>query len=186
MLIDLVRSKALKTGDFTLASGKKSHYYLDCRRVTLDSVGATLIAAGMLDSLKDGPLPDAVGGLALGADPITGAMITLAGIRGISLGGVIVRKEPKSHGTAQYVEGPVETGQSIVIVEDVVTTAGSSLLAIERCEAYGLKVLRVLAVIDRLEGGREALAARGYALTTLLTIKDLGINPLPSGHDGER
>ncbi len=173
-LIELVRERALKFGDFTLASGKQAKYYLDCRQLTLDSRGACLVAEGMLEAMGD-ELPPAVGGMAIGADPITGAIITLAGMRKIPLRGVIVRKDPKGHGTGRTVEGPVEPGEEIVIVEDVVTTGGSSLLAIERCEAFGLKVRRVLAIIDRLEGGAEAFAAQGYELTSLLTVRDFGI-----------
>ena len=120
-------------------------------------------------------MPDLVGGMAIGADPITAAILTLAGVQGLPLRGVMVRKEAKQHGTGKLVEGPFREGESIAIVEDVVTTGGSSLLAIERCEAVGLKVQRVLAIIDRLEGGREAFAARGYELTTLFTIRDFGI-----------
>ena len=172
----LVREKALRFGDFTLASGKQASYYLDCRQVTLDSQGARLVGEGMLELLGD-DLPDLVGGMAIGADPITAAMLTLAGVRGLALRGVIVRKEAKQHGTGRLVEGPFREGESIAIVEDVVTTGGSSLLAIERCEAAGLKVQRVLAIIDRLEGGREAFAAAGYDLATLLTIEDFGIGP---------
>lgn len=175
-LIELVRKKALRTGEFTLASGKKASYYLDCRRVTLDSAGAKLVGEGMLELL--GPnLPDAVGGMAIGADPITAAILTLAGMHNIPLRGVIVRKEAKEHGTGRSVEGPVEPGDEIVIVEDVVTTGGSSLKAIERCEEFGLVVRRVLAIVDRLEGGAEAFAERGYELTPLLTIRDFGIEP---------
>ena len=174
-LQQLVREKALKFGDFTLASGKKAKYYLDCRQITLDSQGARLIGEGMLDLLAD-DMPSLVGGMAIGADPITAAILTLAGIRGLPLRGVMVRKEAKQHGTGKLVEGPFREGESIAIVEDVVTTGGSSLLAIERCEAVGLKVSRVLAIIDRLEGGREAFAARGYELTTLFTIRDFGIS----------
>jgi orotate phosphoribosyltransferase len=174
-LQQLVREKALKFGDFTLASGKKAKYYLDCRQVTLDSQGARLTGEGMLDLIAS-DIPDLVGGMAIGADPITAAILTLAGMRGLPLRGVMVRKEPKQHGTGKLVEGPFNEGESIVIVEDVVTTGGSSLLAIERCEAVGLKVSRVLAIIDRLEGGREAFADRGYELTTLFTIKDFGID----------
>jgi orotate phosphoribosyltransferase len=170
----LLLEKALKFGDFTLASGKKASYYLDCRQATLDAQGARLIGEGMLEILT-GDLPNLVGGMAIGADPITAAILTLAGIRGLPLRGVMVRKEAKQHGTGRLVEGPFREGESIAIVEDVVTTGGSSLLAIERCEAAGLKVQRVLAIIDRLEGGREAFAARGYELTTLFTIKDFGI-----------
>lgn len=172
----LLRDKALKFGDFTLASGKKASYYLDCRQITLDSAGARLVGEGMLDLLA-AEMPDLVGGMAIGADPITAAVLTLAGIRGVPLRGVMVRKEPKQHGTGKLVEGPYQAGESIAIVEDVVTTGGSSLEAIERCEAVGLKVQRVLAIIDRLEGGREAFAAKGYQLTTLFTVRDFGIEP---------
>src|SRR5688572_18717727 len=112
-LVELIRAKALKFGDFTLASGKKAKFYLDCRQVTLDSQGARHIAAGMLDLIGN-DLPDAVGGMAIGADPITGAIITLAGMRGQELRGVIVRKEAKGHGTGRTVEGPVQPGEEII------------------------------------------------------------------------
>ncbi|MFO0819643.1 MAG: orotate phosphoribosyltransferase [Pirellulales bacterium] len=175
-LIALVKEKALEFGDFTLASGKKASFYLDCRRVTLDSKGANLIAAGILE-LIDADWPDAVGGMAVGADPITGAVITLAGQGPRPLRGFIVRKEAKAHGKGRDVEGPVKAGDRVVIVEDVVTTGGSSLLAIEKVEAAGIQVMGVIAIIDRLEGGAAAFAERGYRLQTLLTIRDLGIQP---------
>jgi orotate phosphoribosyltransferase len=175
-LQQLVRDKALRFGQFTLASGKKANYYLDCREITLDALGARLVGEGMLELLS-GDMPDLVGGMAIGADPITAAILTLAGVRGLPLRGVMVRKEAKQHGTGRFVEGPYRQGESIAIVEDVVTTGGSSLEAIERCEAVGLKVQRVLAIIDRLEGGREAFAKKGYELTTLFTVRDFGIEP---------
>lgn len=174
-LIDLIKEKALEFGDFTLASGKKAKFYLDCRRVTLDSKGANLIAAGILERIGDA-WPDAVGGMAVGADPITGAVITLAGQGPQPLRGFIVRKEAKAHGKGRDVEGPVKPGDRVVIVEDVVTTGGSSLLAIEKVEAAGMTVQGVIAIVDRLEGGAEAFAAKGYKLETLLTIRDLGID----------
>jgi orotate phosphoribosyltransferase len=173
-LIDLIREKALQFGDFTLASGKKASFYLDCRKVTLDPQGANLIAHGMLDMIGD-ELPDAVGGMAIGADPITASVITIAGQQGKPLMGFIVRKESKEHGTGRDVEGPVTSGQTAIIVEDVVTTGGSSLKAIKKVEAAGLKVVGVLAIIDRLSGGAEAFAKAGYQLRTLLTIRDFGI-----------
>jgi len=176
-LIALVRKLALQIGDFTLASGKKSKYYLDCRKVTLDSAGANLIADGMLELLSTN-LPDAVGGMAIGADPITAAIITVAGRTGKHIKGFIVRKEPKQHGTGRDVEGPVQPGDQVVIVEDVVTSGGSSLAAIEKAQAFGLQVRGVLAIIDRLEGGRDALAAKGFSLQTLLTIRDFGLSPV--------
>jgi orotate phosphoribosyltransferase len=176
-LIALVREKALKFGDFTLASGKKATYYLDGKQVTLDSTGARLVAEGMLDLLAAGQMPDAVGGMSIGADPITASVITISGVRGIPLTGFMVRKEAKGHGTNQFIEGPVKPGQTAVIVEDVVTTGGSSLKAIERVEAFGMKVAGVLAIIDRMEGGAQAFAQRGYPLKSLLTIRDFGIEP---------
>ncbi len=177
-LIELVRTRALKFGEFTLASGKKASYYLDGKQVTLDSVGAKLVAEGILDLLADHlPLPKAVGGMSIGADPITAAVITMAGVRGIPLFGFMVRKESKGHGTKRFIEGPVQPGDAVVIVEDVVTTGGSSLEAIQRCEEFGLSVSRVVAIIDRMEGGREAFTDRGYAFGSLLTIRDFGIEP---------
>ena len=176
-LVSLVREKGLEFGDFTLASGKKASFYLDCRRVTLDSLGANLIGDGILDLLGE-ELPDAVGGMAIGADPITAAVITLAHQRGHSLSGFIVRKEAKEHGKGRAVEGPVQPGQTCVIVEDVVTTGGSSLKAIKHVEEFGMKVQGVIAIVDRLEGGREAFESAGYELTTLLTVRDFGIEPV--------
>lgn len=176
-LMDLVRNRALKFGEFTLASGRKATYYLDGKQVTLDAAGARLIGEGLLELMAARGLPDAVGGMSIGADPITAAIVTIAGVRGLELRGFMVRKEPKGHGTKQYVEGPVAPGQRVVIVEDVVTTGGSSLQAIERVEAFGLKVVGVLAVIDRMEGGAAAFAAKGYPFGSLLTIRDFGIEP---------
>lgn len=176
-LIDLMREKkALEFGHFTLASGKEASFYLDCRKITLDSTGANLVAAGMLEKLGD-PLPDAVGGMAIGADPITAAVIMLAGQQQRPLNGFIVRKEAKAHGKGQAVEGPVQAGQRVVILEDVVTTGGSSLKAVEQAEAFGLQVERIIAIIDRLEGGAEACRERGYQLESLLTVRDFGIDP---------
>ena len=173
-LIELIRQQGLEFGDFTLASGKKASYYLDCRKVTLDARGARLIAEGILELLGEA-MPNAVGGMAIGADPITAAVITLAGLRDIDLKGFIVRKEAKQHGKGRAVEGPVTPGDRVVIVEDVVTTGGSSLRAIDQVEQFGLRVERVIAIIDRLEGGAEAFQQRGIPLTTLLTVRDFGI-----------
>jgi orotate phosphoribosyltransferase len=172
----LVHDKALRFGDFTLASGKKARYYLDVKQVTLDSQGAQLVGHGLLELLAD-DLPDAVGGMSIGADPIVAAVLTVAGFQGLPLKGFMVRKEAKGHGTQKFIEGPVQSGQRVVIVEDVVTTGGSSLLAIERAEEFGLKVDRVLAIVDRLEGGSEAFAARGLRLESLLTLHDFGLEP---------
>jgi orotate phosphoribosyltransferase len=177
-LVDRIATRALKRGTFRLASGREASFYLDAKQVVLEAHGAMLVGRAILDRLRSlGPLPDAVGGMSIGADPVTSAVITMAGVEGLPLKGFLIRKEPKDHGTKRYVEGPVEPGQRVVIVEDVITTAGSSLVAIDRAIDFGLVVERVVTVIDRLAGGREALAARGIPLEALVTIRDLGIEP---------
>ena len=177
-LIGLVEAKALKRGTFRLASGREASFYLDAKQVVLDAHGAMLVGQAILERLRSlGPLPAAVGGMSIGADPITSAVITMAGVEGLPLKGFMVRKEPKDHGTKKYVEGPVEPGQRVVIVEDVTTTGGSSLLAIDRVHEFGLVVERVVTVIDRLAGAKDAFAARGIPLESLVTIRDLGLEP---------
>jgi orotate phosphoribosyltransferase len=180
-LIGLIETRALKRGTFRLASGREASFYLDAKQVVLEARGSMLVGRAILERLRSlGPLPAAVGGMSIGADPITSAVVTMAGVENLSMKGFLVRKEPKDHGTKKYVEGPVSPGDRVVIVEDVVTTAGSSLVAIDRAQEFGLVVERVVVVIDRLAGGREALAARGIPLESLVTIRDLGIEPDPA------
>ncbi|MEM9826159.1 MAG: orotate phosphoribosyltransferase [Planctomycetota bacterium] len=176
-VLDLISQQALQRGSFTLASGKTASYYLDCRTVTLHPRGANLIGTEMLDRMVAAGLPDAVGGMAIGADPITAAIVTLAGQRDLPLRGFMVRKEAKGHGTGKQVEGPVEAGQSVVIVEDVITSGGSALKAVDAAEAFGLTVTKVIGIIDRLAGGQQVFSARGIPLETLCTIRDFGIQP---------
>ncbi len=173
-LIELVREKALQFGDFTLASGKKAKFYLDCRKVTLDGQGANLIAHGILDRIEN-DLPDAVGGMAIGADPITAAVVTIGWQRQLKFNGFIVRKQPKAHGTTQMVEGPVEPGQRVILVEDVTTTGSSSIQAAKYCREFGLTVDRVISIVDRCQGAAEAFAEQGIRLESLLNIADLGV-----------
>jgi orotate phosphoribosyltransferase len=173
LLKELIKERALKFGDFVLASGKKAKYYLDCRQITLDSVGAKLIGEGILELIKaSGNLPQAVGGMSIGADPITAAVITVAAYNDVKLKGFMVRKQPKTHGTMQFVEGPINHGDHVVIVEDVVTTGNSSLDAIAKVESIGAIVDGVITIIDRLEGGTETFANKGYKLNSLFTIND--------------
>jgi len=181
LLRSLIIEKSLKFGDFTLASGKKATYYLDCRQITLDSIGAKLIGEGILaylqqEYLQQSQMPQAVGGMAIGADPITAAVITVAAYQNVPLKGFMVRKQSKGHGTNQFVEGPIAANDRVVIIEDVVTTGGSSLGAIERVEALGVTVAGVITIIDRLEGGREAFESKGYAFHSLFTVRDFGIS----------
>jgi orotate phosphoribosyltransferase len=175
-LISLFRERALKFGNFTLASGKQASYYLDGKQITLHSKGLQLISEGLLD-LLDLNQVQAVGGMSIGADPIVAGILSAAAARGKDLLGFLVRKESKGHGTNKFVEGPIQPGMKVAIVEDVVTTGGSSLLAVERVQAFGCEVVQVLAIIDRLEGGRKNFADKQLPLQSLLTIQDFGITP---------
>ena len=175
-LIELFRRRALKFGEFTLASGKKAGYYLDGKQITLHSEGLRLVSEGLLDLLA-GVDFQAIGGMSIGADPIIGGVLAAAGAGGRDLVGFLVRKEAKGHGTQRYIEGPVQPGMKVVVVDDVVTTGGSSLLSIDRIQEFGCEVVQVAAIIDRMEGGAANFAARGLTLKSLLTIQDFGITP---------
>ena len=175
-LIDLFRERALRFGDFTLASGQKSTYYLDGKQITLHSQGLRLVSEGLLALLDDVAF-DAIGGMSIGADPIIGGVLTVAAEQGRSIDGFLVRKEAKGHGTNRYIEGPVRPGARVVIVDDVVTTGGSSLQAAERAIEFGCRVVQVVGVCDRLHGGAANFAERGLSFRALLTVSDLGITP---------
>jgi orotate phosphoribosyltransferase len=179
-LIELLKRDALRRGTFTLASGRTSHYYVDGRKVTLSAQGAAMVGAGVLAQLRDVGGVAAVGGLTMGADPIVGATLALAPSAGLGhLRGFLVRKEAKTHGTGNLIEGPLEPGSTVAIVDDVATTGGSSIQAVQAVEAIGCKVALVVVVLDRLEGAQAAFAARGLPFRPLLTIRDLGVEPLP-------
>ena len=176
-LIELFQEHALKFGDFTLASGRKSNYYLDKMQISLESRGLRLLCEGIFDLLDDEEF-DAIGGMTIGADPIVGGVLTVAAERNRPLVGFLIRKEAKGYGTNRFVEGPVKPGNRVVIVEDVVTTGGSALLAVDRIEEFGCEVCRVVGVVDRLEGGAAGFAARNVRFDSLLTIEDLGLTPV--------
>jgi len=175
-LLALVKRDALQFGDFTLASGKKSSFYIDCRNVTLSSEGASLIGSGLLDLFVKESI-DAVGGLTMGADPVLSAVLTIAGLRGRPLRGFIVRKEAKQHGAGKLIEGPIRSGDRVAVVEDVTTTGGSALQAVAAVEAIGAKTVCVATVLDRLAGAKEAFAEKKIPFLSLLTLIDLGISP---------
>ncbi|MFH1684518.1 MAG: orotate phosphoribosyltransferase [Candidatus Margulisiibacteriota bacterium] len=156
---------AVKFGEFTLSSGKRSDFYVDCRKVTLHPQGAKLIGKIILEKIK-GLKIDAIGGLTLGADPITSSVVTLGDIPGF-----IVRKKAKEHGTQQKIEGLIEKGWNVVIVEDVATTGASAKQAIEAAEAAGAKVVKVISVVDREEGAKEAL--KNYDFDPICKKSDL-------------
>jgi orotate phosphoribosyltransferase len=171
-LLQHLLTHSFKTGDFTLASGRKSKYYINGKLTTLDARGAYLVARTFLAMIAD-DVPDAVGGLTLGADPIVGSMLSLAGLEDMAVRGFIVRKQSKDHGTKSLVEGPLREGDRVVVIEDVVTTGGSSMKAVEAVRASGCEVRRVLAIVDREEGGRQNLAEAGLSLEAIFTASEL-------------
>ena len=173
-LIDLsIRAGALKFGDFTLASGVKSSYYFDGRRLSLDPEGAQLLGNMFLDIVVPlGVL--SIGGPTVGADPIVAAVALISHQRGTPVSGFIVRAQQKQYGTQQNVEGPLKPGSTVAIVDDVCTTGGSIFRAIDAAEAMGCKVAVVLAVLDRAQGGAETLRAKGYEFQPLLMADSTG------------
>ncbi|MFQ5701088.1 MAG: orotate phosphoribosyltransferase, partial [Acidobacteriota bacterium] len=157
-LLALLSERALTLGDFTLASGRRSRYYLDARLVTLHAEGAYLVARAILDRLAHERVEaDAIGGLTMGADPIAGAVAAVSHLVGKDLQAFIVRKTAKEHGTRRRIEGDLERGDRVVVVDDVVTTAGSTLRAIRAVEQVGCRVVAVVCLVDRQEGARERL-----------------------------
>ena len=139
---------------FTLASGRNSNYYFNCKPTTLDPEGMNLIGTVIFDMVKDSDIT-AVGGLTLGADPLANAVAVISYQKGKPVKSFIVRKDVKSHGTKSAVEGNVSAGEKVAILDDVITTGGSTIIAIERARDAGLIVDRVIALVDREEGGRE-------------------------------
>lgn len=174
-LLDLICTQAYQSGDFTLSSGQKSSYYINCKPVTLDSRGALLVGKLLLPLLPAGTV--AVAGLTLGADPIVTAVSVVSAYEsptGKGIPALIVRKEAKGHGTQAYIEGPVLPPQSsVVVLEDVVTTGQSAMKAVERLQGAGYVVAQVLSLIDRQQGGAELYLEQGLSFSTLFTIADI-------------
>lgn len=173
-LADLLRERSLRTGDFVLASGARSSYYIDARLTTMSGTGQLLIGRLGLAAISDrGWNPETVGGLTLGADPVAYAIAHAAAIAGRPLDAFTVRKEAKAHGTGRRIEGNLHPGARVVIVEDVITTGGSALRAIDALGEVGAKIQGVLAVVDRGEGGKALLEDNGFAVISLFTTADL-------------
>lgn len=174
-LLEMIRQKAVIYGPRILASGKKSHYYIDGKQVTLDARGSYLVGRSIFERIRH-LNPAAVGGPTLGADPIVGAVLSEAGRQNVPLRGFIVRKEVKDHGTVKLIEGPViSPGSRVVLVEDVITTGGSVEKAVKAVTDTGSQVVQIIALVDREEGAATKLAPYGYSplfLKSDLAIKD--------------
>ncbi len=159
----------------TLASGRQSDFYFDGKQTTLHPEGGYLTGKLFFDAIKDVEGVEGVGGLTLGADPIATATSVVSFLEGKPVPGFIIRKEPKGHGTGAWLEGRknLKPGARVVIVEDVVTSGGSSIKAIKRAEEEGLVVLGVVTLVDREEGGRENIEKEGYWLRSIFTKSDI-------------
>ena len=173
-LAAIIREESIRRGNFTLASGKTSDYYLDCRRTTLHAEGAVLVGRVALEELDErGWRADAVGGLTLGADPISTAISITSQLEGRPMHAFLVRKAVKGHGTGQKIERCPPAGSRVVVVEDVVTSGGSLIQAVEASREAGLEVVGALTIVDRQEGGAEAIEALGLPYAALYTAGEL-------------
>jgi orotate phosphoribosyltransferase len=173
-LLDLLAERSAKRGSFTLASGRQSDLYIDCRLTTMHPEGLSLIGPLGLHAIAErGWHPDSVGGLTLGADPVSYAIAYASQLAGLPTRAFTVRKEAKTHGTGKLIEGAFLSGDRVVVIEDVITTGGSALKAVEAIRAAGGTVVGVLAVVDREEGGREAIEKLGVDVTTLARASEI-------------
>lgn len=171
-LFAIIKRDAFFLGEFTLSSGKKSNYYLDCRRAALTGEGAYYTARIFLDMVK-GEKFDAIGGPTLGADPMIGALGAVSVEQGRPIKMFIIRKEPKGHGRGQMIEGPeLAEGKQVVLIDDVATTGKAFIHSLDVLEKIGVKAVKCLCIVDRGEGGKEAVEARGCKLFSIFTAND--------------
>ncbi|MCG3173086.1 MAG: Orotate phosphoribosyltransferase [Myxococcota bacterium] len=173
-LSHLLKTYAFEAREVTLSSGKKSNFYIDCKQVTLTAEGAYLIGQLLFHEIEQMDDIAAVGGLTLGADPLVTAVAYTSYLEAAPVASFIVRKQPKGHGTQAYLEGVkhIPAGSRVVILEDVITTGASALEAVKRSREHGFEVAKVLAVVDRDEGGREAIEAAGLTVFSLFKRGD--------------
>lgn len=175
-LIALLKQRSVRFGDFTLASGAKSSWYIDCRLTTMSAQGQRLIGPLGLAMIRDaGWQPTAVGGLTMGADPVAYAIAAASAGSEREINAFSVRKQAKQHGTGRRIEGNFSPGDQVVVIEDVITSGASALQAIDVLQAEGGTVLGVLALVDRGAGGRQQIEARGIAVRALVSAAELGI-----------
>ena len=174
-LKQILLEKSYKEGTFTLTSGKKSDFYIDCKQTTLSAEGAYLCGKLLYKLIRQQPDLTAVGGMTLGADPLVTAVSIVSFLEGSPMPAFIIRKEPKGHGTGSWIEGKsnIQAGSFVALVEDVVTTGGTLIKAIERTQVEGYKVGGVFALVDREEGGSELLAQHGFKLIPIFTKSEL-------------
>lgn len=173
-LIEMLATRSARRGTFTLASGKLSSFYIDARLTTMSPEGLSAIGPVGLSMLRErGWDADSVGGLTLGADPVSYAISYASASDSRPIRAFTVRKEAKGHGTGKLIEGPFAASDRVVVIEDVITTGGSALRAIETLQSAGARILGVLAVVDREEGGREAIEATGIPVASIARVSEI-------------
>ena len=176
-LRSLLLQRSVRFGDFVLASGQRSSLYVDCRPTTMSGEGMVLIGRLGWRAIRDaGWQPATVGGLTMGADPVAYAIAAASYGTELPLDAFSVRKEAKDHGTGKVIEGNFAPGSRVVVAEDVITSGGSALRAIEAVEREGGRVVGVLAVVDREQGGRDRIEQTGIEVVSLTTLKNLGVH----------
>ncbi len=174
-LVKLIFEKAFRYSEepvFRLVSGRMSNYYFNCKAVTLHPEGMYLIGNIIFDMLQDSTVKG-VGGLTLGADPIADAVAYTSFLKKKPVEAFVVRKIAKAHGTMQWIEGNIKAGDRVVIVDDVITTGKSTIEAINRSQEAGLDIVRIIALVDRQEGGRENIEALGYRVDAVVTREEV-------------
>jgi orotate phosphoribosyltransferase len=173
-IIDLLRERSFKKGLFTLASGEKSDFFIDCKQTILTAEGHALAGELMFQALEQLPPCEAVGGVELGGCPLASAVSLVSFQQGRPLPALYVRKSKKDHGTTKLVEGDksIRPGMPVALLEDVITTGGSSLKAVQSLKDAGVQVVGIVALVDRLEGGRANIEAEGLPLVSLATRRD--------------
>ena len=170
-LLELLRKDAYKKGEFKLSSGKTSEHYVNCKPVTLSGRGLTLASIMLLENVEEDSV--SVAGLTLGADPLVSGVAVVAGLDKRLMNALIVRKEAKGHGTQAWIEGPLPPkGSKVTVLEDVVTTGGSSIKAVNKLRDAGYEVNRVVTLIDRQEGGEDAMIEAGLELCSVFKLSE--------------
>ena len=178
-LVELLRRRSFEKKRVTLASGRESDFFIDCKQAVLTAEGHALVGELMFDALDGLPRCEAVAGVELGGCPLASAVSLVSFVRGRPLDALYVRKEAKDHGSRRLVEGDrsLRPGLPVVILEDVITTGGSTLKAVEKLRAAGAEVVGVVALVDRLEGGADAIRAAGLPLLSICSRRDFLPDP---------
>jgi orotate phosphoribosyltransferase len=171
-LLNFLFKRSFQRGAFELSSGRRSDFYIDVKQTTLDPEGSLLVAEMMLHEVMSSRI-DSIGGLTLGADPIIGSVVMLSAQRNHPIRGFIVRKGPKGHGKGGLIEGRIKEGDRVIIIDDVITTGSSAYKAVQAVEELKCKVVKVIPLVDRNEGGGEFFESKGYEYDPIIRMEEI-------------